>query len=123
MAKRSTWLASAAILLGAGLFAGPAVAGPASLGGLQVPHTSNVDQVTYRSGRRCWWHRGHRHCERAFRRYGYYNTPYYNAYPHYGYGFGPTLGFSYGGGRYFRGSGRHHFHGGGRGGHGGYAHR
>ena len=124
MTRLSTWLSSAALLLGAGLLAGPASAGPAgNLTGLQVPHTSNVDQVHYRGGRRCWRHRGHRHCGRAFRRYGYYAAPYYDAYPSYGYGYGPTIGFSFGGSRHFHGGGRHHgggrFHGGGRGGHGG----
>ena len=122
MTRLLQWLSPAALLLGAGLLASPASAGPAgSLTGLQAPQTSNVEQVHYRGGRRCWRHRGHWHCKRSFRRYGYYAYPYYEPYPYY-YGYGPTIGFSFGGGRHFHG-GRHfrgggrHFHG-GRGGHG-----
>ena len=115
MTRLSTWLSSAALLLGAGLLASPASAAPAGgLTGLQVQHTSDVAQVHYRGGRRCWRHRGHWHCRRGLRRYGYY-APYYEPYPYYGYG--PVIGFSFGGGRHFHGGGRH-FHGGGRGGHG-----
>src|SRR5688572_12212867 len=122
MTKLTRWLSSAALLLGVGLLTGPASAAPVgSLTGLEVPHTSNVEPVHYRRGRRCWRHRGHWHCRRAFRRYGYYAVPYYyEPYPYY-YGYGPTIGFSFGGGRHFHG-GRHHggghFHRGGRGGHG-----
>ncbi len=45
--------------------------------------------------RRCWWHRGHRHCRRVWRRWGGY--PYHQR--HYGYGYGgPAIygpGFSF----------------------------
>jgi hypothetical protein len=46
--------------------------------------------------RRCWWHRGHRHCRRVYRRWGYY--PYYRS--HYYYGgpafYGPGFSFYFG---------------------------
>jgi hypothetical protein len=119
MTRAFSWLSPAALLVGAGLLAAPASAAPAgALTGLQAPETSNVEHVALR---RCYWHRGHRHCRRAFRRYGYYDYPYYEPYPYY-YGYGPSIGFSFGGGRHFHGGHRHrgggHFHGGGRGGHG-----
>ena len=122
MTTLSTWLSSAALMLGAGLFVSPASAGPASgLAGLELQQTSDVAKVHYRRGSRCWRHRGHWHCRRGLRRYGYYAQPYFEPYPYY-YGYGPTIGFSFGGGRHFHGGGRHHgggrFHGGGRGGHG-----
>ena len=117
MRKLSKWLSSAGLLLGAGLLAGPASAGPVgNLGGLQVPQTSDVEQVHYRRGG-CWRHRGHWHCPRG-RRYSYYDSGYYPPYPYY-YGYGPTIAFSFGGGRHFHGGrrfgGGRHFHGGGRG--------
>lgn len=125
MRKLSTWLASAGLLLGVGLLAGPASAGPVgNLGGLQQQANSNVEPVHYRrySHRGCWRNRGHWHCPRGYRRYAYNDYPYYSggygAYPYYGYG--PSIAFSFGGGgRHFYGGGRHfggrHFHRGGRG--------
>ena len=117
MSKILKWLSPAALVLGAGLLTGPAsAASVTSLAGLAEAQTSNVEQVHYRRARRCWRHRGHWHCRRSFRRYGYYAAPYYDPYPYY-YGYGPTIGFSFGGGRYFHG--HRHFHGGGRHFHGG----
>ena len=120
MRNLSTWLASA-VLLGAGLLAGPASAGPVSnLGGLQQEANSNVEPVHYRrySHRGCWRHHGHWHCPRGYRRYAYAYPYYggYSAYPYYGYG--PSIAFSFGGGRHFHGGrhfGGHRFHRGGRG--------
>lgn len=45
---------------------------------------SPIDQVRYR----CWWHRGHRHCRRVHRHYGYY--------------YGPSFGIYFGGHRHWR---------------------
>ena len=116
MTKILKVLSPAALVLGAGLLVGPASAAPVtSLTGLTETQTSNVEQVHYRRGR-CWRHRGHWHCRRSLRRYGFYAYPYYEPYPYY-YGYGPTIGFSFGGGRHFHG--RRHFHGGGRHFHGG----
>ena len=99
MSKILKWLSPAALVLGAGLLAGPASAAPVnSLAALTEAQTSNVEQVHYRRARRCWRHRGHWHCRRSLRRYGYYAYPYYDPYPYY-YGYGPTIGFSFGGGR------------------------
>jgi hypothetical protein len=122
MRKLSKLLASAGLLLGGGLLAAPASAGPmGNLGGLQQPAKSNAEPVHYRrySHRGCWRHRGHWHCpRRGYRRYAYYDYPYYGGYyPTYGYG--PTIAFSFGGGRHFHGGHRHwggrRFHGGWRG--------
>ncbi len=88
MSKILKWLSPAALVLGAGLLAGPASAAPvSSLAGLTEAQTSNVEQVHYRRARRCWRHRGHWHCRRPLRRYGYYAYPYYEPYPYY-YGYG-----------------------------------
>ncbi len=106
----SKYLSAAALAVGAGLLCAPASAAPGgNLTGLQVPHASNVEQVA----RRCWRHRGHWHCRRSFRRYGYayqHYDPYPYYYEPYYYGYGPSLGFSFGGGRHFHGG--HHHHGG-----------
>ena len=94
MIGKSLSLAGAALAVS--LFAAPATAAPAAnLQGI-AKDTSAVEQAHYR--RRCWWHRGHRHCRRAHyrRHYGYY--PYRNYY-----GYSP--GFSF----YF-GSPRRHWH-------------
>jgi hypothetical protein len=100
---RSKYISGAALALGAGLFVAPASAAPVgNLTGLQAPNTSNVDTVAYG---RCWRHHGRLHCRRAFRRYGYADPYYYDPYPDYGYGYGPTVGFSFGGGRH---GGHHH---------------
>jgi hypothetical protein len=133
MSKLSTLLASAGLVIGIGLLAGPASAGPlGNLGGLQQQANPAVESVGYRrySHRGCWRHRGHWHCPR-YRRYSYYDYgyPYYDAYyggPYYGYGWGPSVAFSFGGGRHWGGG--HRFHGGrgfvgGRGFHGGRGRR
>lgn len=112
MTRLSTWLSSAALVLGVGLLAAPASAAPAgALTGLQVPaESSNVEQVTYGS-RGCWRHRGHWHCPS----YGSYYDDDYSYYQPY-YGYGPLIGFWHGsGGRHFHGGQRNrgaHFHGG-----------
>ena len=107
-------LAPATIVVGAGLLAGSAIAAPAgNLAPLQTSTSSAVDNVAYRY-RRCWRHRGHLHCRREVRRYGYVAPYYYEPAPYYGYGYGPSIGFSFGGSRHHHGG---HFHG-GRGGHG-----
>ncbi len=74
--------------------------------------TSNVEKAH----RRCWWHRGHRHCRRYVRAYRYYDAPYFYGPRYYGfygpsyyglpysYGYGPGIGLFFGGGH-------HHHHG------------
>jgi hypothetical protein len=45
--------------------------------------------------RRCWYHRGHRHCRRVYRRWGaypYYRRHYYGGPAFYGPGFGFYFG-------------------------------
>lgn len=118
MRKLSTWLASAGLLLGVGLLAGPASAGPVgNLGGLQQQANSNVEPVHYRRYHRysrsgCWWAHGHWHCPR-YRRHVRHHYPYYGGY---GYG-GPSIAFSFGGGHHYGGhrwGGGRHFYGGHR---------
>ena len=85
----------------------PASASPLSGAAKLNKSTSVVEKAAYR---RCWWHRGHRHC----RWVGYSN--YYDDYPYdYGYSYGPGIGFFFGGGGH-----RHH---GWHGGHRGHRHR
>lgn len=108
---QSKYLSVAVLALGAGLLCAPASAAPVgNLTGLQAPSTSNVEKVA----RRCWRYRGHWHCRRRLRRYGYvypyyYEPYYYDPYPYY-YGYGPSIGFSFGGGRHFHGGGHHGGH-------------
>jgi hypothetical protein len=65
--------------------------------------------------RRCWRHRGHRHCRMVWLDRPYY----YDAYPYGGYySYGPSFGFSFGGGHRHH---HHHHHHGHR--HGGHRHR
>ena len=89
-------IAAAALAVGLGLMAAPATAGPAgSLAGdfrTAAPSTSLAEQIA----RRCWWHRGHRHCRHTGRRH--YRE----------YGYGPSVNLHIGGGRHDRGHRRHH---------------
>jgi hypothetical protein len=84
--------AAGAVALGlATLSAQAAPAGSATMD-LKGSAVSSVEKAA----RRCWWHRGHRHC-RYYRDYGYY--------PHH-YGYGPSIRFYWGGHRH--GHHRHH---------------
>ena len=84
-------MAAGAIALVLGSWAVPVSAAPlGTLDGIKSENTSAAEQVSYR---RCWWHKGHRHCRR-YGGYGYY--PYYGS---------PGISFYFGGGRH-----RHHHH-------------
>jgi hypothetical protein len=86
-------MAVGAFALVLGISAVPASAAPlGTLDGIKSEDTAAAEQVSYR---RCWWHKGHRHC----RRYGGHGY-----YPYYGYGY-PGFTFYFGGGRH-----RHHHH-------------
>lgn len=119
------WLAGAACALSLAIFGGGAQAGP--LGGIgntavALQPTGGVEQVRW--VRRCHWHRGHRHCRRVWRDYGYYNYGYYGypyyerpyyyrPYAYYGgpYVYGPGFGLYFGSGpRYYRHHRHHHHH-------------
>jgi hypothetical protein len=93
-----TWLISAAGAVALGFIGTSAQAAPiGSVNGVQssAAQNSGVQEATW--VRRCYWHRGHRHCRRYWDdSYGYYGYPYY----------GPGIGFFFGGGGH-----RHHFHG------------
>jgi hypothetical protein len=54
-------LSLSTVLLAFGLLATPSLAAPATgLQGIESQTSSSLtEQVAYR---RCWWHRGHRHC-------------------------------------------------------------
>jgi len=112
-----TSLVALAGALAFGLMGAPAQAAPlGSMGDVRTNAAHNSDVQDVRWYRRCYWHRGHRHCRRYWDDdYGYY----YDGYP-----YGPGIGFFFGGGghgHHFRGHrGGHHFrgHGGGRHGHG-----
>jgi hypothetical protein len=69
------------------------------------PSTNAVEKAAYR---RCWWHRGHRHC-RWFHSAYYDDDYYYGGYP-YGYSYGPSVGFFFGGGGHRHGGFGHHGH-------------
>jgi hypothetical protein len=104
-----TWMLAAAGALILAFAGSSAQAAPA--GGLaaelksEANRGSGVQEATWR--RRCWWHRGHRHCRRYWDDgYGYY----YDSYP------GPGISFFFDGGR------RHHHHGHGHRGHRGHGH-
>lgn len=101
--KLKNWLLGAAAAMAFGAVGNTAQAAP--LGNVQADRAaapnSAVQDVAW--VRRCYWHRGHRHCRRVWREYGYY--PYYD-YGYYGgpYAYGPAFGFYFGGGH------RHHHH-------------
>ena len=96
-------LSFATVTLALGVLAAPVSAAPSVnlKGAVLEPGTSLVEKV--HSVRRCWWHRGHRHCRyvRGYRAYGHA--------PNYYYGYGPSFGLYFGGGghRHWR---RHHRH-------------
>jgi len=102
MQKPLRFLASAAILVSAGLLAQPA--GAIGLPGAQgvqgaVENGAVIDKVHCRPG---WWHHRFRPHDGCFGRYGYYGD---YGYPGYAYGpgfYGPSISFGFGG------FGRHH---------------
>jgi hypothetical protein len=88
----------------------------APLGNLQADRASEQNTAVQNVAwvRRCYSHRGHRHCRRVWRDYGYYDPePNYYGGP---YAYGPSIGFFFGGGRHGHHGGHHHH--GGHGGHG-----
>ena len=79
-------ITAAAFAIGIGFMAAPATAAPGSLAGdfrAANPSTSAAEQVV----RRCYWHRGHRHCRDTHR---YYRE----------YGYGPSINLNIGGHRH-----------------------
>ena len=88
-------ITAAALAVGFGLMAAPATAGPASsLAGdfrTAAPSTSLAEQVA----RRCWWHRGERHCRRVDNRD-------HDDRGSREYGYGPSVNLNIGGGRHDR---------------------
>ena len=110
--NRKTWLLGATAAVAFGAIGTTAHSAPLSI--MQVDRATQnsvVQDVVW--VRRCYWHRGHRHCRRVWLRdYGYYDDPYYYGSP-YGYGpyaygpyaYGPSFGF------FFGGRGGHHHHG------------
>jgi hypothetical protein len=114
--KLKNWLlgATAAIAFGA---IGSTTAQSAPLGNVLVDgaaeENSAVQSVAW--VRRCHWHRGHRHCRRVWRDYGYGYGDSYNYGSPYAYGpyaYGPSFGFFFGGGGRHHRHGHHHHHGG-----------
>jgi hypothetical protein len=97
-------------LAGSSAQAAPAGGGPAAALKGEASRNSAVEKTDWR--RRCWYHRGHRHCRWQWYD-DYYDPPYY----------GPGIGFFFGPGHHHRGHGHHghrgHFNrGGGHRGHG-----
>jgi len=86
------WVASGAFALALGFLTAPASATPLSaMDGVRSGDiASAAEQVSYR---RCWWHKGHRHCRWVDD----------------GYGYGPGINLYFGGGgRHGHGHRRHH---------------
>jgi hypothetical protein len=96
------WLVGAAGALALGSLSASVQAAPLGVGpdGLKPADENKVLQDVVWV-RRCWWHRGHRHCRRVWRDSGYYYDPYY--YDPYFYG--PSFSFRFGGHGH-----RHHGH-------------
>ena len=119
--KLKNWLLGAAAAAAFGAFTTTAQAAP--LGTMQIDRAtenSAVQDVAW--VRRCYWHRGHRHCRRVWRDYGYYDDSYSYGDPYYygaPYAYGPSFGFFFGGGRGHHHGHHHHF---GRGHHHGHHH-
>jgi hypothetical protein len=101
--KRLHWLSAAAGAVALGLFSTAAGAAPLgnAAGGLTTATGENSLAQEVRYGRRCWRHRGHWHCRRGVRHYGY--APYYDSY-----GYGPSVGLYFGGHRHGHRHHRHH---------------
>jgi hypothetical protein len=103
------WLLGALAAVAFGIAGSTAQAAP--LGNVQANPAAEQNTMTQNVVwvRRCYWHRGHRHCRRVWRDAYYYDDDYYGAPYAYGYGpyaYGPSFGFFFGGGR-----GHHHHHG------------
>ena len=103
--KRLHWLSAAAGAVALGMFSTAAGAAPLgnAAGGLTNATGENSLAQEVRYGRRCWRHRGHLHCRRVVRHYGY--APYYDSY-----GYGPSIGLYFGGHRHGHRHHRHHRH-------------
>ena len=85
-------LSLTSVVLAFGVLASPAVAAPASsLQSLEAANSSLTEQVGYR---RCYWHRGHRHCRWVDD----------------GYRYGPSINLNIGGGHRGHRHRRHHRH-------------
>ena len=71
--NRKLLLSAAGAAVAVLMACGTAQAAPASgsLDTLKIlgAEQSNVEQARWRCYRRCWWHRGHRHCRRVCRRW------------------------------------------------------
>jgi hypothetical protein len=98
MLVKSLTFAAAALALG--VLAAPASAAPVSgLKDVGIDTSSAAEPVHYRY-RRCWRHRGHYHCRRAYQRYYYGYAPGY-------YSYAPGFYFSFGGHRHRHWGHRH----------------
>lgn len=101
------WLLSAAAAVALGAAGTTAHAAP--LGNMKANPAAEQNTAVHNVVwvRRCYFHRGHRHCRRVWRDYGYYDSdPYYYSGP---YAYGPSFGLFFGGGRHGHG-GHHHRH-------------
>ena len=98
------WVGGAALAATLGMFSASAQAAPLGSPAEGLRETANQNAVTQdvHYGRRCWRHRGHLHCRRGVRHYGY--APYYYG----GYGYGPSVGLYFGGHRHGHRHHRHH---------------
>jgi hypothetical protein len=113
--KLKHWLAGAACALSLAAFGAGAQAGPlGGIGNAGIASQATGDIESVRWVTRCHWHRGHRHCRRVWRDYGYYDDygyyPSYRPYAYYGgpYAYGPGFGLYFGGGHHHHH--RHHRH-------------
>ena len=99
------WLGGAVGAVALGMISLSAQAAPlgGANGGVRAnaPDSSMVQQVAWYN--HCYWHNGHRHCRRVWRRVSGY--PNYDRYYGYGYGYGPEI-YGPGFGVYF--GPRHH---------------
>lgn len=109
------WLVGAAGALAVGTLSASVQAAPLGTARDNLRAAANENTVVQDVVwvRRCWWHRGHRHCRRVWRDSGYYDPGYYyEPYPYSdGFFFGPSIGFRFDGGhRHRHHRGGHHRH-------------
>ena len=100
--KLKYWLSGAAGALALGMLSFSAQAGPLSGAGEGLRANAGESALVQQAHwvRRCYWHRGHRHCRRVWRRWGGYHHHHRHYYGGPGF-YGPGFSFHFGPRRHY----------------------